>query len=333
MVRERREEGGVGARNRRLADTPTSLFSSCRLWFAAHSLALLGVTTTDAPRHSILHAGLLPLQAVAWAGTVAGFFFVPQAAVVGWAHFARLMAALYLLFQLLICVEWAFAVNATLLDKDWGAVLVAGTALFAAGGCAGVGLLAWRYAPRGGCSLNAGLIALVALLGVAMALLSVTEARPPAAGLFTAASLWAYLVYVAWTALASLPPSARCYPSSAPTPAGLRVASLVVTLAALGYTALSSAASGVAAVSLSGDAKGDPDAARPSFFHGVFACAACYVAMIFTAWEMHPASIQAAVVDVGWAPFWLKAATVLVGGALYCFAMVAPALFPGRDFS
>lgn len=305
-----------------------------RLWFTVHSVLLLGVAKADDPRHSAVHAGLPALQALAWAGAVAGFFFVPQSAVVGWAHFARLLAALYLIFQLLICVEWAFSINAALLDKGWGAVLIAGTALVTAAGCAGVGLLAWRYAPRGGCSLNAALIALACVLGVAMAALSVTETRPPAAGLFTAASLWAYLVYVSWTALASLPPSAKCYPSSAPTPTGLRVASLLVTVAALGYTALSSASSGAAAVSLSGGAGSDPDATRPSFFHAVFACAACYVAMIFTAWEMHPSSTAAAAtVDVGWAPFWLKAATVLLGGALYCFAMVAPAVFPDRDFS
>ena len=67
------------------------------------------------------------------------------------------------------------------------------------------------------------------------------------------------------------------------------------------------------------------------------AAAAAYVAMIFCAWSLAVARGAAPAptpsVDVGWAPFAVKFTNLIVTGLVYCFAMVAPALFPDRDFS
>lgn len=311
-------------------------------FFAAHAVGLLCVTRASDPRH-LLHAGCPAAQFAAWAGLVVAGFFLPQKAVVGFGGACVVLAAVYLFLQLLIMIDWLFAVNSFLVDREdapWALpALVGGTALAYVGAGVALGFIGHRFAPAATCSLNAGVIAITVLLAVAAGALSVTPVRPPAAGLFSAAGVALYLTYLAWTALAALPPGAVCAPAT-PPPTAVRVVSLVVTLALLTYAALTAGAS-AGAVSLSRDEEGgggddDKEAGvRPDFFHAVLATAAAYVAMIFSSWSLAVArgAPPAASVDVGWAPFGIKLANLIVTGLVYCFAMVAPALLPDRDFS
>lgn len=329
------------------ATAPLRVAFGSVLFFALHAAGLLCVTRASDPRH-VLHAGCPPAQVAAWGGLVVAGFFVTQRAVVGFGGACVALAAAYLFLQLLILIDWLFSINGCLLDREgWGPpALVAGTALCFVGAGVGLGFVGHRFAPSPSCSLNAAVVALTVLLALAAAALSVTPARPPAAGLFTAAGAALYLTYLAWGALASLPPGARCAPATPPPPA-LRVVSLLVTLALLSYAALTAGTS-LGAASLSRDEEGGGGGGgaaadeggggvRPDFFHAVMAAAAAYVAMIFCAWSLAVARGAApaptASVDVGWAPFAVKFTNLIVTGLVYCFAMVAPALFPDRDFS
>jgi hypothetical protein len=38
-------------------------------------------------------------------------------------------------------------------------------------------------------------------------------------------------------------------------------------------------------------------------------------------------------IDVGWTSVWLKCVTVVAASALYVWTLVAPAVFPDREFS
>jgi len=108
------------------------------------------------------------------------------------------------------------------------------------------------------------------------------------------------------------------------------------------YAALSGAEVGSGA-DASADADSDDDvngaASYPSgpvsysysFFHFIFALASMFLAMLMTGWGRDDYK-GAERVDVGWASVWVKMCSVWVTAGLYTWSLIAPALFPDREF-
>lgn len=67
-----------------------------------------------------------------------------------------------------------------------------------------------------------------------------------------------------------------------------------------------------------------------SFFHLIFALASMYIAMLMTGWGAVEQEKDR--LDVGWTSVWVKTAAEWVTGLLYGWTLLAPALFPDRDF-
>lgn len=66
-------------------------------------------------------------------------------------------------------------------------------------------------------------------------------------------------------------------------------------------------------------------------FYTVFALASMYIAMLMTGWG--ETGQERDRVDVGWVSVWVKITTQWVAAALYCWTLMAPALFPDRVFA
>lgn len=67
-----------------------------------------------------------------------------------------------------------------------------------------------------------------------------------------------------------------------------------------------------------------------SFFHLIFALASMYIAMLMTGWGAVEQEKDR--LDVGWTSVWVKTAAEWVTALLYSWTLVAPGLFPDRDF-
>ena len=91
-------------------------------------------------------------------------------------------------------------------------------------------------------------------------------------------------------------------------------------------------------------ASSSSDSAVPytySFFHLVFALAAMYSAMLLTGWGIgsaaapgrHGGSEGTDLVDVGWGSVAVKSAQQWGMALLYMWTLIAPLVFPDRDFS
>jgi hypothetical protein len=69
-----------------------------------------------------------------------------------------------------------------------------------------------------------------------------------------------------------------------------------------------------------------------SFFHLTFALASMYSAMLLTGWGN--ANVEEKdIIDVGWPSVWVRMCTQWLTAALYVWSLVAPNIFPDRDFS
>ena len=69
-----------------------------------------------------------------------------------------------------------------------------------------------------------------------------------------------------------------------------------------------------------------------TFFHLIFALASMYSAMLLTGWTS-ATSERSELMDVGWTTVWVRICTEWSTAALYIWTLVAPLLFPDRDFS
>jgi len=71
-----------------------------------------------------------------------------------------------------------------------------------------------------------------------------------------------------------------------------------------------------------------------TFFHVIFATGAAYVCMLLTAWKMFDPAATASSVqpDSGTAAMWIKIASSWVCVLMYMWTLLAPVLFPDREF-
>lgn len=84
-----------------------------------------------------------------------------------------------------------------------------------------------------------------------------------------------------------------------------------------------------------GKAKKEEKEARPvsysySFFHLIFALASMYSAMLLSGWTSTSESSD--LIDVGWTSVWVRIGTEWVTAGLYIWSLLAPLLFPDREF-
>ena len=68
-----------------------------------------------------------------------------------------------------------------------------------------------------------------------------------------------------------------------------------------------------------------------SFFHLIFSLASMYSAMLLTGWSTSVGE-SGKLVDVGWPSVWVRIVTSWATAALYIWSLVAPIMFPEREF-
>ena len=68
-----------------------------------------------------------------------------------------------------------------------------------------------------------------------------------------------------------------------------------------------------------------------TFFHIIFSLASMYSAMLLTGWSTSVGE-SGRLVDVGWPSVWVRIVTGWATAALYIWSLVAPILFPDREF-
>lgn len=66
------------------------------------------------------------------------------------------------------------------------------------------------------------------------------------------------------------------------------------------------------------------------FFHMIFALASMYSAMLLSGWTDNAENSD--LIDVGWTSVWVRICTEWVTAGLYIWSLVAPLLFPDREF-
>lgn len=326
------------------------------LFFATFALTMIGVKDQNDQRDAWHHGGWIAKFAV-WAVLVILMFFVPNVVVTIYEILSKFGSGLFLLVQVVMLLDFTNNWNDSWVEKDekkWEIALLVVTVVCYLSTFAFSGVLFMWFNPSGqDCGLNVFFIVLTIILAFAFAVIAL---HPQVNGSVMPASIISvYSAYLCYTGLSSEPDDYACnglHRHSKQVSMSSLVLGMLTTVLSVVYSAVragssttflsppSSPRSG-AKNPLLGDSNVEEGKAggeaRPvsysyTFFHLIFALASMYSGMLLTGW-MSVASEKSELMDVGWTTVWVRICTEWSTAALYIWTLVAPLLFPDRDFS
>nr|DAD27515.1 TPA_asm: hypothetical protein HUJ06_028983 [Nelumbo nucifera] len=216
------------------------------------------------------------------------------------------------------------------------------------------GLLFHWFTPSGhDCGLNTFFIVITLIFVFVFAIV----ALHPAVGgsIFPASAISLFCTYLCYSGLASEPRDYECnglHQHSKTVPTGTIILGLLTTVVSVVYSAVRAGSStslfSESTLSRVGEEKHliplnktdeeeeEEDESRPAtysyaFFHVIFSLASMYSAMLLTGWSTSVGEIGK-LVDVGWPSVWVRIVTGWATAAVYIWSLVAPLLFPDREF-
>ncbi|KAJ0074793.1 hypothetical protein Patl1_34834 [Pistacia atlantica] len=185
-------------------------------------------------------------------------------------------------------------------------------------------------------------------------LFAVVALHPAVGGSILPASVISlYCMYLCYSGLSSEPRDDECnglHRHSKAISTGSLTLGLVTTVLSVVYSAVRAGSSTTLLSPPSSPRAGKPllpmdskseeseekEKAKPvsysyAFFHIIFSLASMYSAMLLTGWSTSVGE-SGKLVDVGWPSVWVRVATGWATAALYIWSLVAPILFPDREF-
>lgn len=334
------------------------------LFFTIFALMMIGVKDQNDRRDSWHHGGWIAKIAV-WALLIVLMFFLPNVIITIYETLSKFGSGLFLLVQVMILLDFTHSWNDAWVEKDerkWYIALLSVSAVCYIVTFVFSGILFMWFNPSGhDCGLNVFFIVMTMILAFAFAVVSL---HPQVNGsLLPASVISVYCAYLCYSGLSSEPTDYVCnglHKHSREVSTGTLILGMFTTVLSVLYSAVragssttflsppSSPKSGSrkpllepAELEAGKEDKKSEDRkeseARPvsysyTFFHLIFALASMYSAMLLTGWtSSKPDSSE--LIDVGWTSVWVRICTEWVTAGLYVWSLVAPLIFPDRDFS
>eukprot|EP01132_Coremiostelium_polycephalum_P005760 gene5760-7168_t len=325
-------------------------------------LVLVGVRNSEDSRASI-QDGYWPVKLLLLGGIIAGCFFIPNKFYVYYGWISIFAAALFIIVQLILLIEFAYSLNESCVRKiedegsttnKWYVLLIVmsfGSISLALGGSITMIVLFGK-----GCSLNQFFIVFNMALSLIIGVLSISEKvreYRPSSGLFQSGVVMLYTTYLVYSAIMSEQPSTcSTLINSSPQNHAMVILGAIFTIISVSYSAFRASDSnellgrGSGGNEFSsipdiddgtgGDSKMEDDESHQvaysyTFFHITFALGAMYICMLLTNWSTINGISNASVnVDSGLVSVWVKIASGWVVHLLYLWTLVGPLLFPNR---
>ncbi|KAI9316238.1 serine incorporator/TMS membrane protein [Dichotomocladium elegans] len=218
------------------------------LFHALLGILLLGVRDSRQKRAAIQNGWWGP-KVLVWFALLLVSFFIPNGFFMMWGnYFALVGAALFILFGLILLVDFAHSWTERCLENyenddesnKWKYILVGGTLLMFGGAITMTGIMYGFFATNG-CSLNQFFVTLNLILCVIMTLLCISPSVQEAnsrSGLSQASIVVVYCTYVVMSAVVNEPNDKQCNPlrrSQGPQSASI-VLGAIFTFLAVAYS-------------------------------------------------------------------------------------------------
>nr|DAD45474.1 TPA_asm: hypothetical protein HUJ06_003704 [Nelumbo nucifera] len=324
------------------------------LFFTILAILMIGVKDQKDPRDRLHHGGWMT-KIVCWCILVFIMFFLPNAIVS--SYVSKFGSGLFLLVQVVLLLDFVHEWNDKWVRKDeqfWYIALFVVSLVCYLLTFSFSGLLFHWFTPAGhDCGINTFFIVMTLIFVFVFAIVAL---HPAVGGSILPASVISlYCTYLCFSGLASEPRDYECNGFHRHTKAvstGTLTLGLFTTVLSVVYSAVRAGSSTtlllepdsprggadkpLLPMNKTADEDEKKDEARPvtysyAFFHVIFSLASMYSAMLLTGWSTSVGE-SGNLVDVGWPSVWVRIVTGWVTAALYIWSLVAPLLFPEREF-
>ncbi|VAH49058.1 unnamed protein product [Triticum turgidum subsp. durum] len=288
------------------------------LFFAIFALTMIGVKDQNDRRDAWHHGGWIAKFAI-WVVLVVLMFFVPNIVISVYEILSKFGSGLFLLVQVVMLLDFTNNWNDSWVEKDeqkWEIALLVVTVICYLATFAFSGVLFMWFNPSDhDCGLNVFFIVLTMILAFAFAIIAL---HPQVSMSALVLGMLTTVLSVVYSAVRAGSSTTFLSPPSSPR---------------------SGARNPLLGDSNVEEGKGNSEGSEPrpvsysyTFFHLIFALASMYSAMLLTGWTS-ATSERSELMDVGWTTVWVRICTEWSTAALYIWTLVAPLLFPDRDFS
>ncbi|KAF6137880.1 hypothetical protein GIB67_014009 [Kingdonia uniflora] len=326
------------------------------LFFTIFALIMIGVKNQKDPRDRLHHGGWW-VKVVSWCLLVIFTFFLPNGVVSFYETISKFGSGMFLLVQVVLLLDFVHGWNDNWVKKDeqfWYIALFVVSLVCYVATFSFSGLLFHFFSPSGhDCGFNTSLIVITLIF---VFLFTIVALHPTVSGSLLPASVISfYCMYLCYSGLASEPRDYECnglHKHSKAVSTGSLTLGLLTTVLSVVYSAVRAGSSTTLVSSPSSPRAGTEkpllpvnkmdeeenkkDEKRPvtysyAFFHIIFSLASMYSAMLLTGWSTSVGE-SGKLVDVGWPSVWVRIITGWATAALYIWSLVAPILFPEREF-
>jgi len=272
-----------------------------------------------------------------------GWFFLPDSFYNVWSEICRVLSFFFLVLQLIILVDFAWDIHEYLINPSGGAegddtmpcgAKVMYLTICVAGWGGSIAGVVCMFVYLGSCPLNKFFLAMTLIFGVVTTFISILGKFNK--GLLVPSVIFAYGTFVCWQAITSNP-NTDCNSLAEGTGSenlGSLIIGVIIVIVTLVY-ACGSAANAAPTLCTYGVAEkeNDPDN-KNYFFHFVMAMGAMYMAMVLTNWGKSSSDPTSNTnTGISTESMWIKISSQWLAYLIYLWSLLAPVLFPNRDFS
>ncbi|XP_021829377.1 probable serine incorporator [Prunus avium] len=325
------------------------------LFFTTLAVMMVGVKSQKDPRDSLHHGGWM-MKIISWCLLVIFMFFIPNEIVSFYETISKFGSGFFLLVQVVLLLDFVHGWNDKWVGYDeqfWYIALFVVSLVCYLATFVFSGLLFHWFTPSGhDCGLNTFFIVMTL---ICVFLFLIVALHPAVNGSILPASVISmYCTYLCYSALASEPREYECnglHKHSKAVSTGTLTLGLLTTVLSVVYSAVragssttllsppSSPRAGAGKPLLpldKADEHEEKEKAKPvsysySFFHIIFSLASMYSAMLLTGWTTSVGE-SGKLVDVGWPSVWVRIVTSWATAGLFIWSLLAPILFPEREF-
>ena len=311
-------------------------------------LTLLVVMLPRCECSAIIHNGCWCAKVLVIIAAYVAVFWIPNSFYWGWAHFARAVSGIYLIIQVALLIVAAFTINDKLVaayesqrNICAAITLVLLTFLFTGGTIA---FQVMQYIWFHSCGGTLAITIVTTVVTVIFYGLNLLKSRSDGS-IFTASLVSAYVSYIGWSAMASVPDQ-ECNPfvDSLDNFISQLVIGATFTFLSLFETASmiqsEGDSSGRQIVAEAEDTEKNPETGnfpvskQNLVFQAIVLIATLYYPMLITNWgDPIVNSDRSDFFKANWASFWVKIAAQWACMLLYLWSLVAPMICKGRDFT
>lgn len=317
------------------------------------------MTVCTIPRAlSAIHHTCFPAKLILYAGFLALAFFVPESGLLKYAEFSRFAAIMFLILQIMVLVDFAYTWNRNWVDRDRTkflvGILVSCVVFYV------ISIVSWAYLfvafNKPECSFYRALISVSIVFSALVTLTSISDYSPHGA-LLPSAIVTAYTSYLLYSALRVSASCTAIRDEMTSTPQlifGFLLATISIVYSSYNLSTsqpqvMDQQDTGYFEIVESDSLKLENEeivdetnnnlasvdsviepASRIPFFHFIMTLASLYSGMLLTSWTS--VLTDAPVASAGVRTLWVNILTQWGVFTLYLWTLIAPVVFPDRDF-